>query len=117
MNRLKVKIWRDKSYGKWISENLACCITGSTENVTNHHIKGEGYGTVKAPDFLQMALKHELHQELHQIGWKAFEKKYAVQQRVMVVETLLGAHAGGRLNIDELDLPDWFHELKDWFNA
>lgn len=113
---LKQKIWRDKTYGKWIHENLNCCVTG--EPLPDpHHIKGEGYGTVKAPDFLQMALKHELHQELHQMGWKAFEKKYAVQQRVMVVETLIGAHAGGRLNIDELDLPDWFYELKDWFNA
>lgn len=113
---LKQKIWRDKNYGKWIHENLNCCVTG--EPLPDpHHIKGEGYGTVKAPDFLQMALKHELHQELHQIGWKAFEEKYGVNQRVMVVETLLGAHAGGRLNIDELDLPEWFHELKDWFNV
>lgn len=112
---LKQKIFRDKKYGKWIHENLNCCITG--EPLPDpHHIKGEGYGTVKAPDYLQMALKHELHVELHQIGWRAFEEKYEVTQRVMVVETLLSAHAKGYFDINQFHLPEWFHELKDYFN-
>ena len=88
----------------------------ATPNPDPHHIKGEGYGSVKAPDHLQMALSHTLHQELHQIGYKAFEEKYEVNQRVMVVETLLTAHAKGRLDLNELDLPEWFHELKEYFN-
>lgn len=113
---LKKKLFRDKKYGKWIHENVPCCITGNTTMVDPHHIKGEGYGSVKAPDSLQMALRHDLHQELHKIGYKAFEEKYEISQRVMVVETLLTANEKGRLNIDELDLPEWFYELKDWFN-
>lgn len=104
---LKQKLFRDKTYGKWISENVPCCITGSTVHIVNHHIKGESYGSVKAPDSLQMALTHELHQELHQIGYRAFERKYGANQRAMVVETLLVAHKNGRLNVNEMDLPEW----------
>lgn len=110
MSRLKNKLWRDKTYGKWIHQNVACCITGNTTQVDPHHIKNEGYGTVKAPDYMQMALSHDLHMELHRIGCEAFESKYARTQRSMVAETLIKAHSLGRLNLEELDLEDWIVE-------
>jgi len=105
---LKQKIWRNKSYGKWIHENLTCCVTGEP-NPDPHHIKGEGYGTVKAPDFMQIALSHRLHQELHSIGWKAFEEKYEVTQRVMVGVTLHAAISAGGIKFDDIKdhIPDW----------
>ena len=111
MSRLKQKLWRDKRYGKWIHTNVACCITGSTVNVVNHHIKNEGYGSVKAPDYMQMAMTHELHLEIHgSIGCVGFEKKYGRTQRSMVAETLIKAHSMGRINMEELPLEDWIWE-------
>ncbi|MEL7478266.1 MAG: DUF968 domain-containing protein [Pseudomonadota bacterium] len=110
MNRLKQKVWRDKSYGKWIHENVSCCITGDTTTVDPHHIKGEGYGTIKAPDYMQMALAHHLHNEIHVIGYEAFEAKYGRTQRSMVAETLVKAHSMGRINMEELPLEAWIWE-------
>lgn len=114
MSRLKQKLWRDKKYGKWISKNLRCCITGQL-NPDPHHVKGKGYGSVKAPDYMQMALNHHLHQELHSIGYKAFEEKYNVTQEAMLAETILASHAKGRININELDIPDWLNEAIEEF--
>lgn len=110
MSRLKKKLWRDKTYGRFIHENVACCITGDTQTVDGHHIKNEGYGTVKAPDYMQAALSHDLHMELHRIGCEAFESKHGRTQRSMVAETLIKAHSLGRLNLEELDLEDWIVE-------
>ncbi len=110
MSRLKVKLWRDKSYGKFIHENVACCITGEIITVDPHHIKNEGYGSVKAPDYMQMALIHDLHMEGHRIGWEEFEKKHGRTQRSMVAETLLKAHSLGRLDLRDLPLEDWIWE-------
>lgn len=114
---IKQKIWRDKSYGKWIHENLTCCITGR-HLPDPHHIKGEGYGSVKAPDFMQMALSHHLHQELHASGWKAFEAKYEVSQRVMVAVTLHDAIEYGRIDWDEIkdQVPDWLNYNLEFCN-
>ncbi|CAH9016738.1 putative protein of unknown function DUF968 [Vibrio phage 242E40-1] len=113
------RVYRNKKIGEFIrSGEVACCITGSTYAVVNHHLIGHGYSAMgsKAPDFLQMAMTHDLHQELHQHGWRAFEEKYGICQKVMTTETLLALHANGIIDTNELDLPDWFNELKDFFN-
>lgn len=113
------KVYRNKNIGNAIrSGAVACCVTGSNIEIVNHHIIGHGYSGMgtKAPDWAQIAITHNLHQELHNHGWKAFEEKYGVDQKVMVVETLLTLHANRVVNINELDLPEWFHELKDFFN-
>lgn len=114
MSRLKQKLWRDKKYGKWISENLNCTIT-EAPNPDPHHIKNYGYGSIKAPDHMQMAISHKLHNELHDIGVAAFEKKYNVTQEAMLAETILAAHAKGRININELDIPGWLNEAMEEF--
>lgn len=114
MSRLKQKLWRDKKYGKWISENLACTITGQS-SPDPHHLKNYGYGSIKAPDHMQMAIAHHLHVELHAIGVKSFEKKYNVTQEAMLAETILAAHAKGRININEFDIPEWLNEAMEEF--
>lgn len=113
------KVYRNKKIGEFIrSGEIACCVTGTKHRVVNHHIIGHGYSGMgtKAPDYAQMALSHDLHQELHNHGWKSFEKKYGVCQKVMATETLLTLHAHRIIDCNELELPDWFHELKDFFN-
>lgn len=113
------RVYRNKKIGEFIrSGEVACCVTGSTYAVVNHHIIGHGYSGVgtKAPDYLQIAITHDLHQELHQHGWKAFEDKYGICQKVMATETALALHAHGVIDTNELDMPGWFHELKDFFN-
>ena len=77
--------------------------------VDPHHAKLEGYGSVKAPDYMQMALTHDLHLEIHR-GFKSFEEKYGRTQRSMVAETLLKAHSLGRLDLNELPLEAWVWE-------
>lgn len=109
-----MKSYRNKKIGKLIreSEDIVCCITGSTVTV-NHHIIGNGYSGMgtKAPDYLQCALTHELHQELHNHGWKSFEKKYGRTQKSMVAETMGELHADGSIDLNEIDLK---HETPDW---
>lgn len=104
------KIYRNKKIGEFIrSGEIACCITGSTYAVVNHHIIGHGYSAMgtKAGDWAQMALTHELHQELHNHGWKAFEVKYGRTQKSMVAETLLALHGLGLVDVNELPIDGW----------
>lgn len=111
------KPYRNKKIARYIHDNLVCCITGAP-NPDPHHIIGHGFSVMgsKAPDYLQMPLCHRLHRELHDKGWKAFEAKYEVCQKVLVTETLLNLQDHKVINCDEIDLPDWFHYLKDFFN-
>lgn len=112
---IKQKAFRDKKYGKWIHENLNCCITGRPYP-DPHHIIGHGYSAMgaKAPDHLQMALSHDLHLEIHQHGWKAFEEKYEVTQKELAAKTLAQSHAIGRINIFDLitdgHIPEWLED-------
>ena len=104
------RVYRNKKIGEYIrSGAVACCITGSTYAVVNHHIIANGYSGMgtKAPDFLQMALTHELHQELHDKGWKSFEEKYGRTQKSMTAETMAKLHSDGVVNLFDFDLPDW----------
>ena len=109
------KPYRNKKIGEYIREEMVCCIT-SKPNPVNHHIIGYGYsGTAtKAPDFLQAALCHELHTELHDKGWKAFEAKHGVTQKQLVAQTMWAVHSAGVINLNELDAPAWlFEELEE----
>ena len=105
------KPYRNKKIGQYIRESLVCCITGRA-NPVNHHIIGHGYSGMgtKAPDFLQMALSHELHTELHDKGWKSFESKYGYTQKELTAQTMWKVHAGDVINLTELDVPDWLIE-------
>lgn len=105
------RVYRNKKIGEHIRKELYCCITGSP-NPVNHHIIGNGYSGMgtKAPDYLQMALSHDLHNELHSQGHKSFEKKYGRTQKSMCAETMAKVHADGVIDLMELDLPDWFLE-------
>ena len=99
------RVYRNKAIGRYIREELVCCITGQPYPV-NHHIIGSGYSGMgtKAPDYLQMALCHELHMELHN-GHKSFEKKYGRTQKSMCAETMAKVHADGVIDLMEFDLP------------
>jgi hypothetical protein len=112
MSRLKTEKFKDKSYGKWIHSNLVCCITGQPLPDPHHIVLECDSGmALKQPDQLQMALSHELHTQIHNMGWKAFEEAYGRTQKSMVAETIIAAHALGRLNIEKLaadgHIPDW----------
>jgi len=95
---LKTPTFRSKTYREYISR-LPCCVTGNDgERNDPHHIKGRGYGSSKkCSDLFCIPIDHELHQELHQIGWKSFEKKYNVCQVSVVLKTIEGAFAEGVL--------------------
>ena len=96
---LKMPHFRSKKYREYISQ-LPCCVTGN-DGVRNdpHHIKGRGYGSSeKCSDLFCIPLNHELHQELHQTGWKSFEKKYNVCQVSVVLKTIQRAFAEGVLS-------------------
>lgn len=95
---LKVPHFRSKKYREYVS-CLPCCVTGMEGNRNDpHHMKGRGYGgSQKCSDLFCVPLNHELHQELHQIGWKSFEKKYNICQVSAVLETIQRAFAEGVL--------------------
>lgn len=112
-----MKPYRNKKIGEYIrSGQVACCVTGSTYTVVNHHLIGNGYSGMgtKSPDWAQMALTHELHTELHSYGWKAFEAKYGRTQKSMVAETIGFLHAMDVIDLNEIDLshgiPNWLTE-------
>ena len=111
------RVYRNKKIGEFIrSGEIACCVTGSTHAVVNHHIIGHGYSGMgtKSPDWAQMALTHELHSELHSKGHKSFEKKYGRTQKSMVAETIGALHSMGVIDLNAIHLecgtPDWLTE-------
>lgn len=83
----KNKPVRCKKYLAKVRE-LPCVITGNY-GVEVHHIKAEGVGGMgmKASDYYSFPLSPELHRELHDHGWKAWEEKYGSQWR-FVAETM-----------------------------
>lgn len=113
------RVYRNKKIAKAINEHCVCCISGAP-NPDPHHLIGLGYSGMgtKAPDYLQMALSHFHHMELHQHGWKAFEKKYGRTQQSMVAETVAKLHSIDVVDLNilhlEHDLPHWvFEELEE----
>lgn len=74
------------------------------DSIDPHHIKGVAWLTggstgKKASDLTCIPIRHDLHQELHQIGWKSFEKKYNISQVECMVRTILQAEKDGVLKI------------------
>lgn len=82
---------------------LPCCVTGyAGEGVQAHHIKGYRWLTgssmaKKSSDLTCIPLRHDLHNELHNIGWRSFEEKHNMTQLEAMVETILQAEKDGIL--------------------
>jgi len=95
---LKHKIFRSNAYRLYVA-SLPCAVTGyQGEGVDPHHIKGRGYGgTVKCSDLFCIPLRHDLHQELHQIGWQSWDKKHNFNQLMGVLTTFERAVSEGRI--------------------
>lgn len=70
---------KSKKYLDWV-RTLPCAITGKY-GVHAHHLIGHGQGGMglKASDFLAFPLCPELHQELHDHGWKQWEELHDSQ--------------------------------------
>jgi len=88
----------------WIREQ-PCCVTGyQGESIDPHHIigyswlTGKGMGK-KGSDLTCIPLRHDLHQELHNIGWASFEKKYNISQLEVMVMMILKAEREGILKL------------------
>jgi hypothetical protein len=86
---LKLKPFRSKKYRQWVAR-LPCCITDyQGPGVDPHHPKGHGLGgSVKCSDAFCIPLAHEIHMELHRIGWESWEAKYNVNQLDFVLRTI-----------------------------
>ena len=87
-------------YKDWICEQ-PCCVSGQL-GVDPHHIKGYSWLTgsamaKKGSDLTCIPLRHDLHQELHTIGWASFEKKYNISQLEIMVKMILKAEKEGIL--------------------
>ncbi len=67
------------NYKKWVKEQ-SCLIT-NLPSPDPHHLRNvnilNGTGTKPTDEYI-IPLAHELHQELHTIGEKTFEKKYSI---------------------------------------
>jgi hypothetical protein len=85
--------------------SLPCCVTGYIgDEVDPHHIKGYAWLTggsmgKKSSDLSCIPLKHDLHQELHDIGWKSFEEKYSFSQSDWMLRTIFRAEKDGIIKL------------------
>jgi hypothetical protein len=81
--------------------SLPCCVTGTIGDcVSPHHIIGNSWLTgkamsKKAPDSTCIPLRQDIHQELHDMGWRSFENKYNICQLEMMIKTILQAEKDG----------------------
>lgn len=88
--------------------SLPCVVSGYIgEEIDPHHIKGYSYlthagGSKKGTDLLCIPLRHKYHQELHDIGWKSFEKKYNINQLEEAVGCLLIAEKAGVIAVNKV---------------
>ena len=55
---------------------------------------------LKGYDLTAIPLRHDLHQELHDRGWRSFEDKYNMSQLAQVVLTMLRAERDGIIKIN-----------------
>lgn len=88
----------------WVRE-LPCCVTGHTGGCDPHHIKGYswlvGSGcSSKGEDLFCIPLRHDLHRELHDIGWQAWEQKYNRSQLEEAVRVIKRAADEGLITIN-----------------
>jgi len=81
--------------------SLPCCVSGYIgEEVDPHHIKGYSWLTgsawaLKGSDLTCIPLRHDLHNELHNIGWASFEEKHNMNQLEVMIATILQAEKDG----------------------
>ena len=92
--------WRSKAYTKWVAQSMPCTNCGiEDDTIVAHHLKGRyfpwgGGGTsMKANDWLVMALCYKCHDAVHngdasildyqaELIWKTLDK--AFKQGVLV---------------------------------
>ncbi len=84
---------------------LPCAVSGYIGEETDcHHLvgfnwlTGKGMG-LKGSDVICMPLRHSLHMELHQMGWKSFEEKHNFSQLEAVIDTIVKAEKAGVITI------------------
>lgn len=84
---MKHKTPRDPKYLKFV-RSLPCVITGQT-GVDAHHLIGYGQSGMgmRSSDYYAFPLRHDLHMDLHNIGWKEWEEKHGLQWK-FVAETM-----------------------------
>lgn len=101
MTLQKNKPFRSASYRQYIA-NLPCCISGYHYAGNDpHHLKGRGFGSsVKCSDLFCIPLRHDLHQELHTIGWQSFEDKWHMNQLEQALYTIEQAFNDGVLKYE-----------------
>lgn len=82
-----MKPWRDPAYLRWV-KSLPSAISQRPAD-DPHHLIGHGMGGMgtKAPDWCAFPLTRDEHDELHRIGWRAWEEQYGSQWRY-VAQTL-----------------------------
>lgn len=93
-----------KAYRDWVRAQ-PCCVSRGQGSNDPHHIKGYGWITgsgwaLKATDLTCIPLQHELHVELHDIGWRSFEDKHNICQLEQMVLTMLKAEREGVIEIN-----------------
>lgn len=87
----KQSVWRSKEYLDMV-RGMHCCVCGWFPPVDPHHIKGyahiTGGGLSRKPDdSWVIPLCHAHHTQLHDQGWKTWEKGWGVSQLDLVRET------------------------------
>jgi len=93
-----------KEYTEYV-RSLPCCVSGCVgDDIHPHHITGSNWlagksMAKKASDLTVIPLRHDLHQEIHNSGWRSFETKYNISQVEMVIKTILQAEKDGVIKI------------------
>ena len=91
-------------YTDWV-RTLPCCVSGTTgDTIDPHHIKGYNWLTggakaAKGTDLFCMPLRHDIHMELHDVGWESWELMHNRSQLEEVLRTLAKAEREGIITI------------------
>lgn len=87
---------RDDAYLAWVRQQPSCISGGWHANGNEaHHLIGHGrFGTGKNSDYMAMPLTPREHQELHHMGWNAWEAQYG-SQTMFALRTLVKAIEDG----------------------
>lgn len=90
--------WRSRKYLDWVKTQPSC-VSGKPAD-DPHHIKRPGFGgTSKCSDLFAIPLTREEHDELHHIGWRAWEEKYQICQTDIALKVIELAIKQGVLNV------------------
>lgn len=81
---------KDEKYLAWV-RSLPSALSGKKPCVAHHRIGHGRLGNEKESDYQAMPLTDAEHKQLHDIGWSAWESLHCVDQRVMVMKTLMEA--------------------------